>query len=101
MGNLDKEIKQLYERTARTRYEFLKNEVQSCRTALDMAEFQLSTTNRAGAESEAAYVTKGVAVLHRFLPLASTDHQLEIGRKLAEIEAALVSLKARLYPDVE
>jgi len=98
MGDLENEIEKLYERTARTRHEFLKTELQSCRTALEMADLQLSIGNRAAAESEVVFVTKGIAVLHRFLLLASAEQQLEIGKKLAEIEAALVSLMTRLNP---
>jgi hypothetical protein len=94
MGDLENEIGRLYKRTARTRYEFLKNEVQACRTALEMAEFERSIGNRAATETELAHVAKGIKVIRRFLPLTSAEHQLEIGAKVAEMETALVSLKA-------
>lgn len=44
-----------------------------------MADYQLSVGNAATAESEVEFVTRGIAVLHRFLPLTSEEHQLEIG----------------------
>jgi hypothetical protein len=98
MGELDNQIKRLYETTDRTRYEFLKNEVQACLIALEMAEFQLSIGNRAVAESEATEVAKGIGVLRRFLPATPAEQRPEIGKKLADIEAALISLKAKLNP---
>jgi hypothetical protein len=100
MEDLEKEIGKLYETTARTRYEFIQTELQSCWTALEIADYQLSVGNPATAASEVAFVTRGIAVLHRFLPLTSEEHQLEIEKKLEELEAALVTRKAKLNPDV-
>ena len=36
MGNIDKDIRELREKTGRTRYQFLRAELQTCFTALEM-----------------------------------------------------------------
>lgn len=98
MGDLDKEIGNLHEKTARTRYQFLKAELQTCRMAIEMGEYEFSLGNRAVAEKEAILVKKGISVIHRFLPEALPEEQLEVEAKTAKLSVALESLKAKLGP---
>jgi hypothetical protein len=98
MGDLDQEIRNLSEKTARTRYEFLKVELQTCWTALEMGVYEFSMGNAAVAEAEVACVEKGISVIHQFLPAASAAQQLEVEAGLAKLTTALASLKATLNP---
>lgn len=94
MGNLDKEIRELSGRLQHTRYQFLKAELQTCLTALEMAQFELSTGNTIVAQREIAAAEKGVTVIQRFLPALPQDQRREIDTNLAELNAILESVKA-------
>src|SRR5215471_11784451 len=96
MGNLDKEIKDLLDRTAQTRYEFLNAELQTCFTALDMAKHEISARNFEVAKKEIASVEAGARTLQRFLPDVPAQQRVEIENKAANLQALLAALKVQL-----
>ena len=98
MSDLDDEIRELSGRVQRTRRQFVKTELQTCFTALEMAEFELSIGNTTVAQTEVASVEKGVSVLQRFLSALPQDQRREVDAKLAELNARLESVKANLDP---
>src|SRR2546427_12891483 len=68
MGTIDKDIRELREKTGRTRYQFLRAELQTCFTALEMGRYELSVGNATVAEREVAAVETGIRAIQRFLP---------------------------------
>jgi two-component system CheB/CheR fusion protein len=95
MGDLDKEIRELFAKVHHTRRQFLKAELQTCMTALEIAQFELSIGNTTVAQREIAAVDKGVSVIQQFLPALPEAQRGEIDTKLAELSAILQSVKAR------
>jgi hypothetical protein len=98
MGDLKREIKELREKTARTGYQFLKAELQTCLTALEMAKYELSIGNVAVAGSEVACVEEGVRTIQRFLGEVPAEQRREVETKVAELQALLEPLKTQLSP---
>ena len=96
MRSEDDEIGELYETAARARYQFIRVELQTCLTALEMADFELSIGNSAVAEREVACAEKGIGTARRFLPEVSAEQRTELEAKLAELHAILDAVKARL-----
>jgi len=93
---MDEEIRRLFEQTGRTRYQFLTVELQTCFTAIDLANFELSLRNRAVAEREVLAVEEGIRVIQRFLPEVSGEPRTEVEAGLAKLQSQLASLKAEL-----
>ena len=91
MSDLDKEIRELSDRVQHTRYQFLKTELQTCLTALEMAQFELSIGNTTVVQREIAAVEKGVSVIQRFLSALPQDQRVEMDTNLAELNAILES----------
>jgi hypothetical protein len=88
MREMDEQIRDLLEKTRRTRYEFLKAELQTCNTALDLAKFELSVDNTEVAEKEVRAIEKGISVLERFLPeMPQGDPRRDVEAKLAELKS--------------
>jgi len=96
MGNMDKDIRELREKTGRTRYQFLRVELQTCFTALEVGKYELSVGNATVAEWEVAAVEKGIRAIQRFLPEVSAEQRREVETKLLEINEILDPLKAEL-----
>ena len=96
MGDLRRDIQELHEKTARTRYDFLKAEMQTCLTAAEMGEFQLSKGNVEIAQKEAAIVEKGIFTIERFLPGVSQELQSGLAEGLTKLRAKLELLKSAL-----
>jgi hypothetical protein len=95
---MQEEIARLREQTERTRYQFLTVEVETCHTAIDIANFELSVGNAAVAVKEVQTVEEGIRVIHRFLAEISGDHRSAIEAKLATLQSRLVALKSALIP---
>ena len=95
-GNIDKDIRELREKTGRTRYQFLRAELQTCFTALEIGQYQLSVGNATVAEREVAAVEKGIRAIQRFLPEVSAEQRREVETKLAELNEILDPLKGEL-----
>jgi hypothetical protein len=98
MGELDKEMSDLLEKTRRTRYQFLKAELQTCFTALDMAKYELSIGNVDVVEKEVRFVEEGVRTIKRFLGETSLEQGREIDARLANLQGSLDLVKAKLMP---
>ena len=96
MGDIDKDIRELREKTGRTRYQFLRAELQTCFTALGIGKYELSVGNATVAEREVAAVEKGIRAIQRFLPEVSAEQRREVETKLAELNEILDPLKAEL-----
>lgn len=96
MGDMDKEIRELYDKTAYNRHQFLKTELETCLTGLEMGTFALSVGNAAVAGREVVMVEEGIRAIQRFLPGVSGEQAREVETKLAELKARLDTLKAEL-----
>jgi hypothetical protein len=96
MGDLERDIQELQEKTARTRYDFLKAEIQTCFTAAEMGEFELSEGNIEIVEREVAFVEKGIHTIERFLPGVSRKLQSGLADSLIKLRAKLDSLRSAL-----
>ena len=92
MSEMNDEVRDLIEKTARIRYEFLQVELKTCATALDLAKFELSVGNLEVTGSEVATIEKGIATIHRFLP------EMPEGDARREIEARVGLLARGLEP---
>jgi hypothetical protein len=96
MDDLRSELSDLFEKVNRTRYEFLKTEVQTCFTGLDMGRHVLSVGNKAFALREAEIVETGIRTARRFLAGVSDSERTGIEAKLSELDRMLDALKADL-----
>jgi hypothetical protein len=96
MGDLERDIQELHEKTVRTRYAFLKAEIQTCLTAVEMGEFELSKGNVEIAQKEATIVEKGIRTIERFLPGLSNELQSGLGNSLTKLRTKLDSLRLAL-----
>ena len=92
----DEEISELYDKIARTRYQFLRTELRTCIMALEMAEYELSVGNSPVAEREVVSVEKGIRTIQGFLPEVSAEQRTELQARLADVKAMLDSLKVEL-----
>ena len=90
------DIRELYDKIARTRYQFLRTELRTCITALEMAKYELSVGNFPVAEREVVSIEKGIRTIQRFLPEVSAEQRTELQARLADVKAMLDSLKAEL-----
>ena len=93
---VQREIEQLFEKTARTRYEFLKAGMQACFTALEMAQYELSVGHVDGVRKEIAFVRRGIATLRRFLSEASSEQRSEVAAGMARLQGLLTALNTEL-----
>jgi hypothetical protein len=93
---MDDKIRELLERSAHNRRQLIKVSLQSCATALEIADFQLSVGNAREARKEVAFVEKGVRTIQHFLAGATPAQRTEVEASLAELAKALEQLKARL-----
>ena len=93
MRNLDDEIKELSEMTARTRYDFVQAELQTCFTCVEMGNFQLGVGNTGFAKEEVAVAERGIQEVKRFSGKIPAEQRVEIDRKLAEVTDAATELK--------
>lgn len=92
--NIDEEIKEILEQSLRTRYQFLRAELETCFTALDMARYELSVGNMAITLREIASVKAGIQALERFLPdIPAGQQKAIIETRLTKLQAGLDSLK--------
>jgi hypothetical protein len=96
MDELGKEIRDLREKTDRTRYQFLKAELRTCSTAMEIAQYQLSIGSVDVARTEADCVEAGLSTIRRFLLETSPEQQAEIEAKVAELTALLHQLRIKL-----
>lgn len=74
----DEEISELYDKIARTRYQFLRTELQTCITALEIGKYELSVGNSSVTEREVASIEKGIHTIQRFLPEVSAEEKTEL-----------------------
>ncbi len=73
MRDLDREIIELSEATARNRHEFVRAELQSCAISVDMARYQFSVGNLAFAKKEIVVTERGIQILQRFVSQISPE----------------------------
>lgn len=93
---MDDEIRELLARSAHNRRQFIKAALQSCVTALEIADFQLSVGNAHEARREVVFIEKGVRRVRHFLAGSTSEQQTEVEARLAELTNALQLLKAQL-----
>jgi hypothetical protein len=94
--NLQNEIGLLREATQRTRNQFLKAEIQSCLTAVEMGKLGLLAGHVAVAEKEIAFVERGLRTIERFLPEVSDEQRARFDTSLANLKAMLNPLREGL-----
>jgi len=92
-------MKELAQRTAEIREQFLRVELETCFTALDMAKFEMAAGNTHVVMRELAVVGKGIATVERFLPGATAEARPELKVRLAELKAALDSWNREIGPE--
>jgi hypothetical protein len=99
-----KEIAELREATWRTRSQFVKAELKSCTTAMDIARAELSSGNGIVAGAEIPMVEKAIRTIERFLPQLPVEQRTELEAELANTKERFEHLKldvdARLIPAV-
>jgi hypothetical protein len=96
MQDMGREVERLREMTQRTRLDFLKAELQTCFTALEMGKIELSAGNVPVAEKELAFLEKGVQTIERFLPELPEPQRDSIHTSLARLKAAIDPFRANL-----
>jgi hypothetical protein len=95
--DMDEEIRKLIEQHRRTRLQFLKAELETCFTALEIAKYELSMGNTTVAQREVAFIDKGIRALQRFLPdLPDSKEKANIKAKLAKLQASLKPVQAEV-----
>jgi hypothetical protein len=93
---MDEEIGELRRKIARTRYEFVKTELETCFTAAEMGTFELRAGNVPVAEREVAFVESGIRVIRRFAVELPEEQRTAMEARLVGLQAMLASLKAEL-----
>jgi hypothetical protein len=93
MRNLDDEIKELSEMTARTRYGFVQAELQTCVTCVDMGNFQLGVGNSELAKEEVTLAERGIQEVKRFAGKLPAEQRVEIDKRLVQVAEAVDELK--------
>src|SRR5690349_4623520 len=88
MENLESEIQELRERTKQNRRQFLQTDMQTCFTAIERAELELSLGNSLEARKEMVMASRAADIIERFLREAQPPE--------ADLEAQLVDLRASL-----
>jgi hypothetical protein len=96
MRDLKKEMTDLLEKTRRTRYQFLQAELQTCFTAVDMGNYELSLGNVDVTKWEVNIVEEGVRTIQRFLGETSLEQRKAIESRLADLQCSLDLLKTKL-----
>jgi hypothetical protein len=99
MNDLEKDIRELFEKTTRTRYQFLLTDLQTCFTGLEMIKFHLSHGNIQVVKKEIASVEKGISAMQRLVPSLGPEQRLTIETKLTDLIDQFERLKAELTSD--
>lgn len=95
MENLENEIRELRERTKQNRRQFLETDLQTCFTAIERGELELSLGNSLEARKELVMASRGADVVERFLREAEPP-ETDLEAQLAGLRAALDSLRQKL-----
>jgi hypothetical protein len=96
MRDMDKEVRDLHQKTTQTRYAFLQAELETCFTAIDMAKYEISVGNIDVAEREVSFVEDGIRTLRRFLTDMPPEEQRKIENRAGILQAMLDEIKAKL-----
>lgn len=96
MRDVNKDIRELLEKTAETRQQFLQAELETCFTAVDMAKYELSVGNFDVAEREVSYVEHGIRTLRRFLSEMPLEQRRQIEARVADLQHSLELVKSKL-----
>jgi hypothetical protein len=95
MSDLEREIRDLREKTNRNLRQFLETEIQTCRVAMERAHFELSLGKTHEAQKEFGVVSGGIDVVERFLRKAAVP-MADLEAQLADLRASLESLRQEL-----
>jgi len=90
------EFSELAETDARLRRQFVSTELEACRTAVEMGEFELNSGAVGTAVKELANADKIVQVIRRFLPGVGRKHKAELTEELAQMLATIDKLRSQL-----
>jgi len=94
MDDLSSQVRELMERTARIRSEFLLTELQSCSIGLAMAHQALLIGDREAAQREVVFVEKGLHIVERLIPVLTQTERSSVEARLAELKTLLETLQA-------
>jgi hypothetical protein len=95
MSDFEKDIRDLREKTAHNRRQFLELEVQTCFIAIERAHLEFSLGNTHEAQKEFVVASRGADVVERFLRKAATQMP-DIEASLSDLRSSLESLRTEL-----
>ena len=95
MSDLEKDIRDLREKTNYSRRQFLATDLQTCFIAIERAHLELSLGNTHEARKEFVVASKGADVIERFLRKAAGE-MADLEAKLVDLRSALESLRTEL-----
>ena len=96
MSDMDAAIRELAQRTGEVREQFLRIEMDTCFTSLEMAAREMAAGNTHVVMWELAVVRKGIATVERFLPGATAAARPELEARLADLKAEVDSWNREL-----
>src|SRR5690242_8096507 len=95
MDDLENEIGELREKTKQSRRQFLETDLQTCFTAIERANLELSLGNSHEARRELVMASRGADVVERFLRDADPP-ETDLEARLAGLRASLDALRQKL-----
>jgi uncharacterized coiled-coil DUF342 family protein len=95
MSNLDKEIRELWEKTNQNRRQFLETDLQTCFIAIERGQLELSLGNTHEAHKEFVMASNGADVIERFLRKAPGE-MADLEAKLSDLRSSLESFRTEL-----
>src|SRR5512142_864579 len=97
MSDLEKDMRDLRERTDQSRRQFLEVEIQTCFTAIERAHLEFSLGRPHEARRELEIANHGADVVEHFLHEAPGE-MADIEAKWRDLKSALEPLRAELGP---
>ena len=93
LPDMDAQMRGLAEDTARLREQFIRADLETCSTSLEMAKLEMSSGNTPLAMQELALIEKGIKTIERFLPETPAGARPELEGMLAKLKAEVQSWK--------
>ena len=97
MSDFEDDIRDLREKSAVNRRQFLELEVQTCFIAIEQAQLELSLGNTHEARKEFVVASHGADVIEGFLRKAA-EEMADIEARLSDLRSSLEALRTALGP---
>ena len=81
---------------ANTRYQFVRAELDTCRTALEMARYEFSVGNIDVTRKEVSAVERGIGAVERFISEIHEEQRAGLEERLVELKTGLRVMKQEL-----